>query len=70
MKLAYWTQSGLSRPNCARIASRSAWLAPGSARSTAGSPVTRINRKIVSDRRKSVTIASPSRLMMNLFIAF
>src|SRR6266508_3581168 len=69
MKLTYWVQRGRSRPNCCRIASRSAALAPGSARSTAGSPVTRIERKIVSDRRKSVTSANPSRLTMNFFIA-
>jgi hypothetical protein len=31
--------------------------------------VTRIKRKIVTERMKSETSASPSRLMMNFFIA-
>jgi len=42
----------------------------GSARSTAGSPVTRINRKIGQRQEKERDDRSPSRLMMNLFIAF
>ena len=53
MKLQYCTQSGRSRPNCSRMASMSAWLAPGSTSSVAGSPVTRTKRKIVSDSRNS-----------------
>ena len=53
MKLQYCTQSGRSRPNRSRTASMSAWLAPGSTSSIAGSPVTRTKRKMVSDRRNS-----------------
>ena len=53
MKSPYWTQSGRSRPNWWRTASRSAWLAPGSTSSTAGSPVTRTKKKMVSESRSS-----------------
>ncbi len=53
MKLQYCTQSGRSRPKRSRMASMSAWLAPGSTSSIAGSPVTRTKKKMVSDRRNS-----------------
>ena len=53
MNSQYCTISGRSRPNCLWIAAISAWLAPGSTSSVAGSPVTRTKKKIVTDSRNS-----------------
>jgi len=39
------------------MAARSSLLAPGSTRSTAGSPVRRTKRKMVSERRRSERMA-------------
>src|SRR4026209_267251 len=61
---------GRSRPNCLRIASMSAWLAPGSTRSTVGSPVSRTRRKIVTDRSTSEIAAKPTPLALFRFMSF
>ena len=57
MKCQYWTTSGRSSPNCSRMASRSAWLAPGSTSRTAGSPVTRTKKKMVRESNTSESTA-------------
>ena len=69
MKCPYWTSSGWSRPNCLRMASRSALLAPGSTRSTAGSPVTRTKKKMVTESRNSEISEYPIRRSTKRFIS-
>jgi hypothetical protein len=67
--VTYCTQSDRSRPSCCRTIAMSSRLAPGSTRSTVGSPVRRTNRKMVTESKNSDTIEYPRRWRMNRFIS-